>query len=218
MFIQLQPQHLTILELELILFVIKVWIVLVDDAVVIGTDDNDVGGVVVLRLREVVDMMSFHNTVAIFVTDLLATNLIAIVIELLEHTDDLCQCSARVDDILNDDHMIAADILCEVIGDLDLSYRGGAGEIASCRHKAHLTGDSDLAAEVGEKNEGALQHADQQQRLALVLPAKLPAALFQRIFYLLLGDKHTVNTALVILFTGNGHDKTSHKMKLNAII
>ena len=49
MFIQLQPQYLTIWELELELFAIEPWIVLVDNAMVIGTDDNDVRGVVVLR-------------------------------------------------------------------------------------------------------------------------------------------------------------------------
>ena len=42
MLIQLQPQYLAILEVELELLAIEVRIVLVDDAVVIGADDNDV--------------------------------------------------------------------------------------------------------------------------------------------------------------------------------
>ena len=54
MHIQLKPQHLTILEFELELPAIEPWIVLVDNPVVIGTDDNDVRGVVVLRTGEVV--------------------------------------------------------------------------------------------------------------------------------------------------------------------
>ena len=57
MFIQLQPQHLTILELELELSAIEPRIVLVDDTVVIGADDNDVRGVVVLRMGEIVDVV-----------------------------------------------------------------------------------------------------------------------------------------------------------------
>ena len=57
MFIQLQPQHLTILELELELSAIEPRIVLVDDTVVIGADDNDVRGVIVLRTGEVVDVV-----------------------------------------------------------------------------------------------------------------------------------------------------------------
>ena len=57
MFIQLQPQYLTIWELELELFAIEHRIILVDNAMVIGTDDNDVRGVVVLRTSEVVDVV-----------------------------------------------------------------------------------------------------------------------------------------------------------------
>ena len=57
MFIQLQPQYLTIWELELELFAIEHRIILVDNAMVIGTDDNDVRGVVVLRMGEIVDVV-----------------------------------------------------------------------------------------------------------------------------------------------------------------
>ena len=42
MLIQLQLQNLAILKLELELLAIEPWIVLVDNPVVIGTDDNDV--------------------------------------------------------------------------------------------------------------------------------------------------------------------------------
>lgn len=52
MFIQLQPQHLTIWELELILLEIEPWIVLVDNPMVIEADDNNVRGVVVLRTSD----------------------------------------------------------------------------------------------------------------------------------------------------------------------
>ena len=52
MLIKLQPQHLAIFKLELELFAIKPRIVLVDNPVVIGTDDNDVRGVVVLRTSD----------------------------------------------------------------------------------------------------------------------------------------------------------------------
>ena len=63
MFIQLQPQHLTILELELELSAIGPRIVLVDDTVVIGADDNDVRGVNVLRTGEVVDVVGCEQRV-----------------------------------------------------------------------------------------------------------------------------------------------------------
>ena len=57
MLIQLQPQYLAILELELELLAIEPRIVLVDETVVIGADDNNVRGVVVLRTGEVVDVV-----------------------------------------------------------------------------------------------------------------------------------------------------------------
>jgi len=57
MLIQLQPQHLAILELELELPAVEPRIVLVDDAMVVRTDDNDVCGVIVLRTGEVVNVV-----------------------------------------------------------------------------------------------------------------------------------------------------------------
>ena len=57
MLIQLQPQHLAIFELELEFLAIKPRIILVDNAVVVRADDNDVRGVVVLRTGEVVDVV-----------------------------------------------------------------------------------------------------------------------------------------------------------------
>ena len=88
MFIQLQPQYLTIWELELELFAIEHRIILVDNAMVIGTDDNDVRGVVVLRTGEVVDVVGLDNAVAILVANLLAADLVAIVVEPLQGQDD----------------------------------------------------------------------------------------------------------------------------------
>ena len=88
MLIQLQSQRLTILEFELKLLAVEVRIVLVNDAVVIGTDDNDVCRVVVLRMGEVVDMVSFHHAITILISNLFATNLVAIVVEFLKHADD----------------------------------------------------------------------------------------------------------------------------------
>ena len=57
MLIQLQTQHLAIFELELEFLAIEPRIILVDDAVVVRADDNDVRGVVVLRTGEVVDVV-----------------------------------------------------------------------------------------------------------------------------------------------------------------
>ena len=88
MLIKLKPQHLAILKLELELLAIEPWIVLVDNPVVIGTDDNDVRGVVVLRTGEVVDVVGLDNAVAILVANLLAADLVTIVVEPLQSQDD----------------------------------------------------------------------------------------------------------------------------------
>ena len=59
-----------------------------DNAVVVWADDNDVCGVVVLRTGEVVDVVGLDNTVAILVANLLAADLVAIVVELLQGKND----------------------------------------------------------------------------------------------------------------------------------
>ena len=53
MLIKFKPQHLSICKFKLELLAIEPWIVLVDKPVVIGTDDNDVCRVVVLRTGEI---------------------------------------------------------------------------------------------------------------------------------------------------------------------
>jgi len=45
------------LELKLEILAIEPWIVLMNNAMVIGTDDNYVRGVVVLRMGEIVDVV-----------------------------------------------------------------------------------------------------------------------------------------------------------------
>jgi len=71
MLIELQSQYLTILKLELeldfpfsrwpLVLAVEVWVVFVDDAVVVRADDNDVCRVVVLRTSEVVNVMSLQQ-------------------------------------------------------------------------------------------------------------------------------------------------------------
>ena len=89
MLIQLQSKYLAIFELELELPAIEPWIVLVDDAMVVGADDNDVRGVVVLRTCEVVNVVSLDNAVAILIAYLLAADLVTIVVEPLQGQDSL---------------------------------------------------------------------------------------------------------------------------------
>ena len=48
MLIQLQSQHLAILELELELLAVEVWVVFMDNTMVVGANDNNIRRIVVL--------------------------------------------------------------------------------------------------------------------------------------------------------------------------
>ena len=56
MIIQLQPHHLSIQELELELIAVEVRVVLMNNTMVIGADNYDIRGVVVLRTGEIGNM------------------------------------------------------------------------------------------------------------------------------------------------------------------
>lgn len=68
MLIQFQPQHLAILKFELELPAVEPRIVLVDNPMIVRTDDNYVRRVVVLRTGEIVDVVSLDNTVVVIVS------------------------------------------------------------------------------------------------------------------------------------------------------
>lgn len=85
---QLQPQHLAIWELKLELPTIESRIVLMDNPMIVRTDDNDIRGIVVLRCGEVINVVGLHHAVAIFATYALAAYLIAVVVELFQLADD----------------------------------------------------------------------------------------------------------------------------------
>ena len=57
MLIQLKPQHLAVFKLKLELLPVEPRIVLVDNPVVVRTDNNDVRRVVVLRKGEIVNVV-----------------------------------------------------------------------------------------------------------------------------------------------------------------
>ena len=57
MLIQLQPKDFAIFKFELELSAIEPRIILVDDAMGVRADDNDIRGVVVLRMGEIVDVV-----------------------------------------------------------------------------------------------------------------------------------------------------------------
>ena len=54
----------------------------------------------------------------------------------------------------------------QVLGDLYLAGRGGALSVRGDRHKVDGAGQVDVAAQVGHKDEGTAQHADEHDLLA----------------------------------------------------
>ena len=63
---------------------------------VVGADDNDVRGVVVLRTGEVVNVVGLDNAVAILVAILLAADLVAIVVEPFQDQNDASVNTAKL--------------------------------------------------------------------------------------------------------------------------
>lgn len=80
MVIQFQLKNLAVGELELEILAIEHRIVLMDDAVKVGTDDYNVSGVVVLRTGKIVDMVGLDYAIAVFAANFLTTNLVTIFI------------------------------------------------------------------------------------------------------------------------------------------
>ena len=57
-------------------------VILVNETMIVGADDDNVCRIIVLRFCEVVNMMCLDYAAAIFVANLLSTNLVAVIVEL----------------------------------------------------------------------------------------------------------------------------------------
>ena len=78
-----------------------------------------------------------------------------------------------VDDVLDDQHVAALERRVEVLEDPHDAGGLGRGAVGGDGHEVDLAGDVDVAHQVGEEEEGALEHADQQQVLARVVAGDL---------------------------------------------
>jgi hypothetical protein len=115
-------------------------------------------------------------------------------ISFLQDRNDLLERSARVDDVLDDDDVIIADILRKVHGDLYLTAGRRAG-VALCAHECDLARNGDRAAKVCHKDERAVENADEQDRSAVIGTVDLLACLFDRGIDLFLGDDDILDLA-----------------------
>ena len=81
----------------------------------------------------------------------------------------------RVDDVLDDEHVPARDVDVEVLEDPHDARGVGRRAVARDRHEVDLARDDELAHQVGHEEDGALEHADEQQVAARVVGRDLRA-------------------------------------------
>ena len=116
-------------------------------------------------------------------------------ISVLQDRNDLLERSARIDDILNDDNMIVADILREVHGDLYVTAGRRAG-IALCAHEGDLARYGDRAAKICHEDKRAVENADEKDRSAVIGTVDLFACLLDRSIDFFLGNDDILDLAV----------------------
>src|SRR5205823_2079421 len=114
----------------------------------------------------------------------------------LQVPDQVGQREARVDDVLDDEHVPAVDVDVEVLEDPHDAGRVGGGAVARDRHEVDLAGHADLAHQVGHEEDGALQHADEQEVASLVVGRDLPAELADPLVQAVLVDQDLADRSL----------------------
>ena len=82
-----------------------------------------------------------------------------------------------VDDVLDDEHVPPRDVDLEVLEDPHDARRVGRRAVARDRHEVDLAGHGQLAHQVGDEEDRALEDADEQQIAALVVRRDLGAEL-----------------------------------------
>ena len=77
------------------------------------------------------------------------------------------QRQARVDDVLDDQHVAIVDVAVEVLEDPHHARRRRRRAVGADRHELELRGQRNRAGQVGDEHHRALEHGDQQQILAV---------------------------------------------------
>lgn len=124
----------------------------------------------------------------------------------LQDLDDLGKGSARVDDVLDDDHVIILKLLLDIHGYLNLARGNRVVEIALRSHKSDLAGDGYSFANVRHIDKRALEDAHKEDRGAVVDAVDYFCGLDHRFLYFFLGDEDLFNFVFVCV----QRIKTSH--------
>src|SRR6478672_9309070 len=96
---------------------------------------------------------------------------------------------AGVDDVLDDEHVAAADVGVEVLEDADDAGGLRAGAVGRDRHPVHRRGAGEGTHEVGHDDDGTLEDTDEEELLALVVLPDVGGELGEAGLDLLLGEQ-----------------------------
>ena len=96
---------------------------------------------------------------------------------------------AGVDNILDDQHVLVTDRIAEILDDLDVAARDSAVLVARDRHEIDRERKIDGTHQVGQKHARSLEHADQDEILALIVAADLGTHFLDPLSYLLGGKQ-----------------------------
>src|SRR4051812_35124428 len=98
------------------------------------------------------------------------------------------QRQARVDDVLDHQHVAAAQVDVEVLDDADDTAGLGGAAVGRHGHEVELDGQINGAGEIAHEHEGALEHTDEQRRPPGVVGRDLAPQFLNALLELLLGD------------------------------
>ena len=97
---------------------------------------------------------------------------------LLEHRDELVQGIAGIKDILDNEDIAPGDIGIEILCHMNGAGGGSAAAVAGNRHEINIDLAVDLAHQVGNEYNGAIEDPDDEKILALVVLGDLLAQPF----------------------------------------
>src|SRR5437868_182706 len=116
----------------------------------------------------------------------------------LEVADQVGEGEARVDDVLDDEHVPPLDVDVQVLEDPDDAGGVGGGAVARDRHEVDLARHRQVPHEIRHEEDGALQDADEQRVAARVEVRDLVTELGDPRLQRLLVDQDLADAALEV--------------------
>src|SRR5918999_1099919 len=114
----------------------------------------------------------------------------------LQRAHEVGERQARVDDVLDHEHVSRLHVDVEVLEDADDARGVGRRAVAGDGHEVDLARDGQAAHQVGHEEDGALKHADQEQVAAGVVGGDLLPQLRDPVLQRNLVDEDSLNGRL----------------------